>query len=146
MSKFILTLNSEDIARQVASLINTGDQLWIRMYPESILRSSIQYLIELDGEKVIGVIGLEKQGLVTELKHLSVHPDYRKKGIGKKLLEKGIEAAKTNYVYGLVGDNNTINIRNNFKVGMKPIGKKMGRGRYLIIFARNKNGQRVYSR
>jgi len=140
VSKFLLTLNSKDIAKQISNLINIGGQLRIKAYPWFILGGPIQYLIELDGEKVIGVIGLDKQNQqVTELKHLSVHPDYRKRGLGKKLLRKGIKAAKTNYVYGLVGEDNVININNNLKVGMKPIGKKMGKGRYLIIFARNKN-------
>jgi len=137
----MLTLNSRDIAGQVAGLLNSGGQLVYFLTVDSILCNSIGYIIELDGEKVIGVIGLEQSGNVTELKHLCVHPLYRRRGLGRKLLEKGIMASKTEFVYGAVRSDNHTNIRNNLRVGMTPIGKKRGRGCKIIIFARRKNEQ-----
>jgi len=149
MNKFCLTINSKDLAGQIASLINSGKQVWYYLTSCSILNSPIEFLIELDRDKVIGVIGLEKKtDKVTELKYLCVHPDYRQQGIGKKLLELGIKAAKTEYVYGAVRSDNQVNIRNNFRVGMKPIGKHRGRRCHIIIFARRQKdvGRRIYQR
>ena len=148
MSKFILTVGARNMAVQIADMINTGNQLWARLNESSILLSPVKYLIELDGEIITGVIGLEQYGRTTELKHLYVHPNYRRRGLGKKLLEKGIQAATTEFVYGAVGSDNHTNIRNNLRVGMRPIGKRWGRGRHIIIFARRKNGYRksVYNR
>ena len=142
MSKFVLTVGARNIAVQIADMINAGDQLWARLNESSILLSPVKYLIELDGEIITGVIGLEQYGRTTELKHLCVHPNYRRRGLGKKLLEKGIQAATTEFVYGAVGSDNHTNIRNNLRVGMRPIGKRWGRGRHIIIFARRKNGHR----
>ena len=136
----MLTIGASSVASQIADLINSGHQLLIKLSSHSVLGSQIKYIVELDEDKVIGVIGLEQQKInVTELKHLCVHPDYRNKGIGKKLLECGIRSATTRCVYGQVGADNITNIKNNIKVGMRPIGKKMGHGRYIIIFARDKN-------
>lgn len=102
-------------------------------------------MVELDGPKVVGVIGIEQiHPRVSELKHLCVHKDYRKRGIGKKLLEKAANAAPTEFVYGLVRSDNITNIRNNLRVGMKPIGKRRGRKGYLICFARRRNGNELY--
>ena len=137
----MLTVSAPDLAQQVADLLNKGRQLIAYQNGQSILLNNMQYIVQLDGDIVTGVMGLEQQGQkVTEMKHLCVHPAYRRRGIGKKLLELGIKAAKTQYVYGAVRSDNHTNIRNNLRVGMRPIGKKIGRGCYIIIFARRKYG------
>jgi len=141
MNKFRLTITSDSIAAQIASLLNAGGQLFYHFNKNTILQSDVQYLIELDKDKVTGVIGLQqKTARVTEIKHLCVHPDYRRKGLGKKLLEMAIKATSTEFLYGTVRESNHVNIRNNFRVGMKAIGKFRGRGCNVIIFARRKDG------
>ena len=148
MSKFSLTLNAENIAGQIAKLLNDGGQLWAYIHPNLILTNSIRYIIELDRETVIGVVGLEQQSpKVTEMKHLCVHPNYRCRGLGRKLLEKGLKATSTEFVYGAVRSDNATNIRNNLRIGMLPIGKKRGSwGCHIIIFARRTNSEsRVHS-
>jgi len=139
MSKFHLATSARSIAHQIATLLNSGEQLWAYMDAYKVLRNPVTYVIEMDSDVVIGVIGLEGFGRVTEMKHLCVHPNYRRRGLGKKLLEKGIEATTTEFVYGAVRSDNDTNLRNNIRVGMKPIGKKKGRGCYIIIFARRKH-------
>jgi GNAT superfamily N-acetyltransferase len=139
LGKFTLTVNGYNLAGQIASLINKGGQLKHILTTYSILNNPVQYLIELNGETVIGVVGLHVQNArVTEIKHLCVHPDYRNRGLGKRLLERSIEMASTEFVYGLVRSDNAVNIRNNLRIGMKAIGKKPGRNYSLIIFARRK--------
>ena len=139
MYKFSLTINANDIASQIAELINNGKQVWYHLTAFSILNSPAKFLIEIDKDKVIGVIGLEqKNNYVTELKYLCVHPDYRRCGLGRKMLYFGARSAPTKFVYGTVRSDNYTNIRNNFKCGMKPVGKYKGRGCSIIIFARRK--------
>jgi len=148
MTKFLLTIDAQNIAGQIAKLLNSGGQLWAYMHPMGILTNSVQYIIELDGGVIAGVVGLEQQRPnVTEMKHLCVHPDHRRRGLGRKLLEMGLRAAKTEFVYGAVRNDNHTNIRNNLRIGMVPIGKKRGRGCHVIIFARRANSEsRVQSR
>lgn len=137
MSKFLLTLSPQNLAGQIASLINDGGQLRLHLSVHHILRSQTEYIVELDGQKVIGVIGLHKTGpRATELRHLCVRPEYRSRGLGRRLLEKGIENTKTEMVYGIVRRDNKVNVRNNLRVGMTPVAKVQNR---LIVFARRKN-------
>jgi len=111
MSKFLLGINKQNIADQIAALINVGGQLYRAVHSQSILNGSITYIIEMHCDTIIGTIGLEVQTpLITELKHLVVHKNYRRQGIGKRLLEKGIAFTNTEYVYGLVRSNNLTNI------------------------------------
>lgn len=147
MSKFVLTIGASDLAGQIASLINAGGQLKFLMSRESILYNNTRYLIELHKDKVVGVVGLEKcNQYVTEMKHLCVHPDYRRQGIGKKLLEKGAQASLTEFVFGAVRSDNAANIRNNLRIGMIPVGKKSKRTYSIIIFVRRKNGDTLYKK
>ena len=139
MGNFILTVSAESLSTQIAQLVNLGGQVRMLISPDSVLHGPTRYLIELDGEKVIGVIGLGKHRLnVTELKHLCVHPDYRRRGLGKKLLEKGIEATDTEFVYGKVRSDNVVNIRNNLRVGMRPLFKQVHKNYSIITFGKRK--------
>lgn len=143
MSKFILSMTRNNIASQIAHLLNIGNQFYYTIMPYHILHNNIKYLIELDRDRVIGVVGLQvKSPYVTELKHLAVHPQYRRRGIGKKLLEIGIKFATTPYIYGVVRSNNSTNIRNNLRLGMIPIAYYCSRSPSykMIIFAKSKIG------
>jgi ribosomal protein S18 acetylase RimI-like enzyme len=141
MNKLILSVGQQEVATEIANLLNSGGHQGQYMTRHSVLNNKVCYMVELDGSKVIGVIGIEQMNpRVSELKHLCVHKDYRMRGIGKKLLEKAALAAPTEFVYGMVRQDNTTNIRNNLRVGMRPIGKKKGRRGFLICFARRKNG------
>lgn len=84
-------------------------------------------------------MGMEKKNnLVTEMKHLCVHHNYRKLGLGRKLLEFGIKHVETSHIYGCVRSDNLSNIRNNFRVGMKLVAKYRSRNRYILVFLRKK--------
>jgi len=148
MNTFNLTVDTDNLADQIAALINSGQQLRYNLTRQSILNGRTQYIVEMDREKVIGVIALEQESArVMEMKFLCVHPNYRRQGLGKKLLEVGIKNVTTEFVYGAVRSDNWTNIRNNFRVGMRPVGKYRGRGCYIIIFVRrglNNVGCSVY--
>ena len=136
MSKFLLTTKNRDIAVQIASLLNLGGQLLYGQTEWSILQNPITYVVEMSGEQVAGVIGIEvKNQQISELKHLCVHPDHRQKGIGFRLVKKGIEYTTTTFVYGTVRSDNAISIQNTLKAGLKPVAKHRGRGCEIIIFA-----------
>ena len=145
MSKFILTIAADSLAGQIASLINAGGQLKFFMSRENILYNNIRYLIELHKDKVIGTIGLEKcNPSVTEMKHLCVNPEYRRQGIGRKLLERGVQASQTDLVFGAVRSDNAVNMRNNLRIGMTPVGKLTKATYSIIIFARRKCSGNIY--
>jgi len=137
MSKFLLTLTNKDVAAQIARLLNLGGQLAYTPTEQAVLRSNITYVVEMYGDTVAGMIGLENKGNSTELKHLCVHPNFRNRGLGLKLLQKGIACSTTKIVYGAIRSDNLTNIKNNFRVGMKPICRHKGRqDRTILIFAR----------
>jgi len=136
MSKILLTSTNNEISAQIASLLNLGGQLFFNQTRWSVIGNSTTYIVEMYYDQVVGVIGLDIcTPQVTEMKHLCVHPDHRCKGLGLKLLKKGIKCSTTPFVYGAVRSDNDVNIRNNFRIGLKPVAKHRGRGCSIIIFA-----------
>lgn len=146
MSKFNIALNQTEIASQIADLLNSGRQLMRQMTSRIILCSNISYIIELEGDKVVGVIGIEKKtDRVSELKHLCVHPDKRRQGLGLKLLKCAMNSAGTEIVYGNVSIDNTTNIRNNLRLGMMPVCRHASRQKTIITFTRRMSGDQTQS-
>jgi len=56
--------------------------------PEAVfLEDEHKYLVAKDEEKIIGYIGIEKILDEEHIINMAVHPDYRGKGIGKRLMQ-----------------------------------------------------------
>lgn len=46
-----------------------------------------KYLVAKEDRRIVGYIGIEKISGETHIINMAVHPEYRRKGIGKKLIE-----------------------------------------------------------
>lgn len=93
MDKFVTLLDEYNIANQIAFLLNSYNKLSKIHTGYSILGSNITYFIEqgvLDGKTVVvGCVGVDIFGMNSMfLKHLSIHPTFRRLGIASKLLKK----------------------------------------------------------
>jgi len=56
--------------------------------PEAVFREDEhKYLVARDNDKVVGYIGIEKILDEEHIINMSVHPDYRGKGMGKRLMQ-----------------------------------------------------------
>ena len=106
----------------------------VEEYDYEVLSNSKKYIINKGGKiffaesagNIIGTVALmpTKNKLVFELTKMAVKPDYRNKGIGKKLLKKCIDYSKTNnhssiILYSNKKLNNAIHLYRNF--GFKEI-------------------------
>jgi len=106
----------------------------VEEYDYEVLSNSKKYIINKGGKiffaesagNIIGTVALmpTKNKLVFELTKMAVKPDYRNKGIGKKLLKKCIDYSKSNsyssiILYSNKKLNNAIHLYRNF--GFKEI-------------------------
>lgn len=94
-----LTLSKQDIALQIATLINKYNGWQITCRQHYILNSNIDYFVELNQNLVVGCVGLQyENNLNSKIIHLCVHDLYRRKGIGKKLVLSAINNCKANTI------------------------------------------------
>ena len=106
----------------------------VEEYDYEVLSNSKKYIINKGGKiffaesagTIIGTVALmpTKKKLVFELTKMAVKPEYRNKGIGKKLLKKCIDYSKSNnhssiILYSNKKLNNAIHLYRNF--GFKEI-------------------------
>ena len=59
------------------------------------------WLVALDGGEVVGYIGSQSVLGESDMMNVAVHPDYRRRGIGRELVTELINALKEKGVYSL---------------------------------------------
>jgi ribosomal protein S18 acetylase RimI-like enzyme len=74
-------------AGQIAVLLNTRNQLVKNYDAKAILAAHAQFLFEVRDDQVVGCVEVKKvQWYQSEVKHLTVHKDYCRRGIAQALL------------------------------------------------------------
>jgi ribosomal-protein-alanine N-acetyltransferase len=75
---------------------------WSRNSVASELNNPLSlWLVATDGDTVAGYIGSQSVMGEADMMNVAVHPDYRRKGIGKQLVEALVASLKDNGVYSL---------------------------------------------
>ncbi|WP_089347838.1 GNAT family N-acetyltransferase [Pseudoalteromonas espejiana] len=109
------------MAKQIADLLNTENQLVVRYTEEKVLDSSVNYIYEEADNSIKAFIECKKvQWYQLELCHLTVSPGFRRQGLGKIVINKALEHAKINgakVVQRTIRDDNTESKSLFFKCG-----------------------------
>ena len=87
-----------NIAKQIAELLNSENQLVIPYTEQKILGTADNYLYEINEKnEVLCCIECKKiQWYQFEVCHLTVNPNHRNNGLGQKILDKAIKYSKSN--------------------------------------------------
>ena len=104
------TINYIDVARQIAYILNTNNNLKKIHSINTILNSNNLYLIELFNWQVLGCVGILDIGYKNKIVHLSVLNTVQKCGIGYKLLKTAINISNKNEIYMQIRDDNVRSI------------------------------------
>lgn len=88
MARFFVAISDDEIAAQVANLLNNHNRLYRRHNLYTIKSQAADYFVEVIGNEVVGCAGVEYQQGQVKIKHVCVHSAHRKKGIAKKLLTR----------------------------------------------------------
>jgi N-acetylglutamate synthase-like GNAT family acetyltransferase len=109
---FYFPISHQEIARQVAGLLNDYNNLAMMRTSQDIINAKTRYVVETHGKFVIGVAGIEKVSYqMSELKHMVVHPDWRGKGLAAFVSKRALLVCETPSVYATVRTTNNSSIR-----------------------------------
>ena len=116
-------LLKEDIAFQLAQLINRYNNLESTYTKELILNNKANYIVESIGTRVIGCAAIEKQAYaISELKHIVVSPEARRTGIASYLVSSAISKSQTPLIYATVREDNPASQKLLEKRGFSSVG------------------------
>ncbi|MDA3908196.1 MAG: GNAT family N-acetyltransferase [Sulfurimonas sp.] len=146
MSNFIIGLDKSSIAEQIATLLNSNNQLKQHYTYSKVLASEETYLLELDGynirhtdnkRKLIGVVGLlQLEENVTLIKHLCVDNKYRNKGVATSLLKQALSVCETKYVQMRVRSDNIPSLNFAEKLGFLYIYHETMAKYHILVLGR----------
>jgi len=136
MADFYVTVSQQEIAKQVADLLNSHNKLYVTHTDYSIMHSAADYFVEIVEDKVIGCTALLKEfPEMSKSYHTSVHPDYRRRGLGVKLLLTAVNNCKTPYIYGTIREDNTASLGLVSKLGWKYVRRDWKKDHFVITMA-----------
>lgn len=142
MANFYMTLPVEDIARQVAILLNNHNRLRTDHTAQTVLNRRGAYFVDVVGGIVIGCSAILKENEeATRQFHLCVHPDFRRKGIGRKLKLASMAHVTTPYVYVTIREDNVASINLNESLGFILVKKDWAADHHVLTFGRLMNAQ-----
>ena len=102
-------LNKITAASQVAKLINKNNSLRITYNKNKILGNDVRYTyLHVPKDGIIAVVGVEHHGyLYTEIKHVSVASNYRRKGLARRLVNVVMSKVTTPFIFATIREGNT---------------------------------------
>lgn len=81
-----------------------------------------KYLVAKEGDKIVGYIGIEDIAGEKHIINMAVHPDFRRQGTGKKLIEKIINQQEVFFLEVRVSNQAAISLYQKYgfqKVGLR---------------------------
>jgi N-acetylglutamate synthase-like GNAT family acetyltransferase len=134
---FYFSLDHQDIAGQVATLLNCYNKLGTKKSITEITCGRTNYIVETHGRWVIGAVGLDRQSYTfTEIKHIVVHPDWRGKGIAKHLLKRALDITTTKMGYATIREDNEASLKLFESLGFRNAGDYAAENHRVVLLVR----------
>lgn len=142
MARFYVSVSKEEMAMQIAALINSHNKLYRKHSTWSVLHDNANYFVEVINSKVVGCAGTVKRyPTLSEVKHVCVAPEYRRKGIAKRLVELAIVNCETEYVYMTIRDDNIPSLKMAELLGFVPVRQHWNVDHYVITVGRKRKDE-----
>jgi len=139
MAEFYVSVSTQDMATQIANLINKYNQWYTTYTPASISIMPANYFVVLNIDKVIGCsANIKEYPTLSKIMHVCVVPEFRNKGIAKSLVELAIQNCDTDYVYMTIRKDNIPSLRMANSLGFKFIKQDWFKDHWTLTLGRTR--------
>jgi len=139
MAEFYVSVSKEEMATQIAKLINKYNQWYTKYTPEVIYVTPANYFVTLDVNRVIGCsASIKEYPTLSKIMHVCVVPEFRNKGIAKSLVELAIQNCDTDYVYMTIRKDNIPSLRMANSLGFKFIKQDWFKDHWTLTLGRTR--------
>ena len=140
MANFYMTLSAEEISQQIAVLLNTHNYLKTQHNIHTIMGKKGAYFVDVVAGQVVGCSAIFRESdQITRQFHLCVHPDFRRRGIARKLKAASLRNVSTPYVYVTIREDNIPSINLNTSFGFVFVKKEWSNDHYVLTLGRMMN-------
>ena len=139
MAEFYVSLSESEMAVQVAAMLNTYNRWATKFNASSLLLTPARYFVEIDAGRVVGCASsILHDPRITKIQHICVLPEYRGRGIAKKLTEMAIVHCGTDLVFMTIRQDNIASIALARSMGFVYVTKHWFRDHWTLTFGRRK--------
>jgi ribosomal protein S18 acetylase RimI-like enzyme len=128
-------------AEQIAHLLNENNRLQSAYTGGKVLQSSATYYpIQLAGF-VFGSVAVHRMNFfLTEIKHVVVHPLFRRMGMARKMVEHAVTTVETPIMYATIREDNTASLKLFESLGFVAVQEgNMGDHKLQLLMKQNGN-------
>ena len=137
MADFYITIPTQNIAIQIANLLNMQNKLYVVHNILTIMNSRAVYFIEVEGDKVVGCSALLKEHpTLSKSYHTSVLPSHQRRGLASKLLKTAMENCDTKYIYGTIRQDNVSSLGLVKKLDWQFVRKDWNKDHWVVTMAK----------
>lgn len=141
MAHFYITLPTQEIAVQVAKLLNMQNKLYKVHNVLTVMNSLAVYFVEVEGDKIVGCSALLKEHpTLSKSYHTSVLPSHQRRGLATKLLSTAMNNCDTRYIYGTIRQDNKPSIGLVHKLGWQFVRKDWNKDHWTVTMAKKLKG------
>jgi ribosomal protein S18 acetylase RimI-like enzyme len=139
MAEFYVSLSNDEIARQVAKMINRHNRWATKFSAKSIKTTPARYFVEIVGSQIVGCASHVRDfPTLSKIQHICVLPEFRRRGIAKKLTNLAIHNCETDYVYMTIREDNEPSLNLAKSLGFAYVTKNWFRDHWTLTFGRRK--------
>lgn len=139
MAEFYVSLSEEDMATQIATMLNQHNQWATQFTARAILLFPARYFVEIDDGRVVGCASnILHDQQITKIQHICVLSAYRRRGIAKKLTEMAIMHCDTDLVFMTIRQDNGASLALAKSLGFIYVTKHWFRDHWTLTFGRRK--------
>ena len=144
MAKFYVSVSDYEMAMQVANMLNRYNK-WMRNFSaQTLLTTDALYFVELCGSTITGCASCVREyPELSKIQHICVLPEYRKRGIARRLAETAIVNCDTEYVYMTIRDDNTASLMLAKSMGFAYVKRHWFKDHWTLTFGRRRYNARV---
>lgn len=140
MAGFYVSVEKQDMAGQVAKMINDHNRWYTTFSAFSILQSAANYFVELEGSRVVGcAASMQDYENLSKIQHICVLPSHRGRGLAKHLTESAICSSKTEYVYMTIREDNIPSLKLSEALNFKYVKRHWFRDHWTLTFGRRRD-------
>jgi ribosomal protein S18 acetylase RimI-like enzyme len=143
MAEFYTTLTTEQMASQIAAMVNRYNRWATKFSARTLMVTPARFFTEIYGSRIVGCAShIRVASTLTKIQYICVLPEFRGRGIAKKLTASAIAHADTDVVIMTIREDNAASLALARSLNFYYVQKHWFRDHWTLTFGRKRSHDR----